>query len=142
VDWTELCRAATAGHAADSAAFTRLVTAAGGAAQLPAFCAGVLGGDSAAPVSGSATVVLPTTPRGKHLGWCKGVGNPHHTAAQCGTGTTAGPVAGINVNGSGKTPPGWCNPHNPHYTAAGCPDATVGGGADTTDDEAGDNGND
>ena len=49
-DWSGLCTAATEGNAlnnpgkaAESTAFTRLITAAGGITQVPAFCAGILG---------------------------------------------------------------------------------------------------
>jgi hypothetical protein len=145
-DWTGLCRAATQGHALNnpgkadqSAAFSRLITAAGGLTQLPAFCSGVLGSTaavSASPTTGSTTPTAAPSPTGApgnglHLGWCKGVGNPHNTAANCGT-TGTNSSASANPS-TGTVPPGWCKGvGNPHNTAANCGTTGTSTSADAT----------
>jgi len=80
-----------------------------------------------------AAGLLPASAAGLHLGWCKGVGNPHHNAGCPGTTTgTSNPgltTAPQTQTGTGGTGPQLVNPGNtlPPTTGGGGTQPPAGG---------------
>ncbi len=136
-DWSGLCTAATEGNAlknpgkaADSTAFARLITAAGGPEQVSAFCLGILGTTPVAPVESPVTAAEEDGENGKATapGQLKEDGRP---AAGKGKATAPGQLKedGQPAAGKGKaTAPGQVKKAAGDDTDADDTDAKIGKG--------------